>query len=568
MRSRDYAVWLILLLPCMASGQQQPAVPLASIQGTIVDAVSGAPLADAEVRLGRVGQPSRQFRTDARGAFVITDLDPGRYSMLARRAGYLEQAYGASPESQFRNYSIEFAIAAGQTLQASIQMLREATISGRISDVNRAPVVNARLSLGVLQRRPTGPAILQSPQNISDPNTFAVLTNDRGEYRMTGIPPGEYYVSAVPSANVNGSLQRNNSARTFYPGFRNPEQAIPVKVAASADISAIDFSLEPVSTLKVSGRITNSLFNGGQEGRDFGYTYILSPRDARITDATGPANTALPDQASASDEFEFWNVAPGSYILYIAYRAGPQDPRGADIYYMGRLPLDVADRDVAGLTVTIEPGVDIKGQLVLDDSAKTLVPNVQTLSVVFQTMNSMPQRYSPALGRGNVVQADGSFVLPRTAAGEYFLVTVLNPNLNLYVSSARFGTRDITNQTFEVDSDSSGTLVIEISGTAGRIEGAVTDRDNRPAVRARVVLVPSLTVVDLTAYKNVFTDANGRFALAGIRPGAYTAYAFAEILEGGWFDPQFMSSYAGSGVAIDVSRASQIRRDLKLITSR
>lgn len=151
---------------------------------------------------------------------------------------------------------------------------------------------------------------------------------------------------------------------------------------------------------------------------------------------------------------------------------------------MGRSGVEISDRDVAGLTVTIEPGVDIKGQFVLDDSARALVPNVQTLSVFFQAMNTMSQQYSPGARPGTRVQPNGSFVLTHAIAGEYILIAPLNPNLNLYVSSARLDARDITNQIFHVDANSSGPLIIEISGNAGRIEGVVTDRDNKARNRS------------------------------------------------------------------------------------
>ena len=557
-----HAIWFLLVIPYIISAQQQ--APVASIRGTVVDSASGAPIADAELRLSKPGQPVRRATTDAGGVFGFTDLEAGLYAMSATRAGYLEQAYGNSPDWQFRSDARDFVITGGQALQAPIRMLRAATISGRVYDTNRAPVANARMSLGVLLRRPTA-AILQSPQNIPDPNLYSVLTNDRGEYRMTGIPPGEYYVSAAESATIDGRLQINNSARTFYPGFRNPERSSPIKVASGAEIVGIDFPLEPVSSLKVSGRIVNSLFSGGQENRDHGYTYLLTPRNARINDATGPANTSLPDHATSPDEFEFWSIAPGIYDLYIAYRVGRQDPRGADTYYMGRSVVDVSDRDVSGLTVTIEPGVDIAGRFVLDDAAKTLVPDIRSLSVSFQSMSTMSQMYSPGLGRASTVQADGTFVLSHAIAGQYLLVALMNPNLNLYVSSARLGARDITNQIFEVDANSSGPLVIEISGLAGKFEGTVTDRDNNPASRARVVLAPSITVRDPTAYKTVSTDTEGRFTVAGVRPGTYMVYAFDAVSEGAWFDPQFMAPHSPFALSIDVSRGSQTRKDLKLI---
>jgi protocatechuate 3,4-dioxygenase beta subunit len=550
-------------------GQQQQPIALASIQGTVVDAATGAPLPDAELELGRVGQRSKQTRTDAKGAFTFSDLEPGRYSLLAKGSGYLDQAYGQSPNSAYRNAVGEFAIAAGQTLQAPIRMLREATISGRVYDTNRAPAVDAQVSLSILQRNIFGPSILNSPPpSVFDPNATFISTNDRGEYRMTGVAPGDYYIKAAPKVDVGGRMQANNAAITYYPGFRSPDQAVTVKASAGDNIEAIDFALEPVSARRVSGRLINSLFPAGEEGRDYAYQFMLTPRNVRIIEQQGSVSGTQPDHAPAPNEFELWNVSPGDYDLYVAYRAGVRDPRGANTYYMGRTVVQVADNDVTGLTVTIEPGVDIPGQFVLDDSAKTLVPDLRTLSLFSQTTTNMSQGFSPGLGRGPGVQADGSFVIPHAIAGRYVLFAQLDPRLNLYMASARLGTRDVTNQILEIDSNSSGPLIVEISGAGGKIEGTVTDRDSKPAARARVVLVPSLGTVDLMGYKTGFTNAAGQFAIVGIRPGSYTAYAFAEIAESAWFDAQFMSPYATSGVSIDVSRNSQLRRDLKLIPAR
>jgi hypothetical protein len=564
-----YLALLLLCFPLRATGRQQPAA-LGTIQGTVVDSATGAPLADAALRLGRVGQPIKQTRTDSKGAFTFSDLEPGRYDLLAKHSEYLDQAYGQSPTFPYRNFVGEFAIAAGQTVQAPIRMLRESTISGRITDANRAPVANAQLSLAVLQRNPFGPSILASPMGISDPNTVSVSTNDRGEYRMTGVPPGDYYVKAAPKVDVGGRIQANNAAMTYYPGFRNPDQAVAVKVGTGADVETIDFSLEPVSVRRVSGRIVNSLPTPGEEGRDYAYQFMLTPRNVRIMEQQGGSTGSQLDHAAAPDEFELWNVSPGEYDLYVAFRAGPRDPRGGDTFYIGRRVLQVTDTDVTDLTVTIEPGVDIPGQFVLDDSAKTLVADVRTLSLFTQTTTTLSQRFSPGLDviRGRGVQADGSFVIPHAIAGRYILFAQLDPRLNLYMASARLGTRDITNQILEIDSGSSGPLVIEISGAGGKVDGTVTDRDSKPAPRARVVLVPSLGTVDLMGYKTAYTTAAGQFSIVGIRPGSYTAYAFAEIAESAWLDQEFMSPHATQGVSIEVSRNSQVRRDLKLIPAR
>ena len=85
-----HAIWFLLVIPYIISAQQQARA--ASIRGTVVDSASGAPIADAEVRLSKTGQPVRRATTDADGVFGFTDLEAGLYAMSATRAGYLERS--------------------------------------------------------------------------------------------------------------------------------------------------------------------------------------------------------------------------------------------------------------------------------------------------------------------------------------------------------------------------------------------------------------------------------------------------------------------------------------------
>jgi len=114
----QHAIWSLLVIPYLISAQ--PQAPMTSIRGTVVDSASGAPIADAEVRLSKTGQPLRRATTDAGGVFGFTDLEAGLYAMSATRAGYLEQAYGNSPDWQFRSDARDFAVTRGQTLQVRI----------------------------------------------------------------------------------------------------------------------------------------------------------------------------------------------------------------------------------------------------------------------------------------------------------------------------------------------------------------------------------------------------------------------------------------------------------------
>ena len=558
----------LLLFATLAIPQQGP-VP-ATIEGTVVDSRTAAPLADAEIRLSGdgPGAKSQSVRTDAAGRFVFGDIPPGTYRLETSHPDYLNQAYGIPVESPFRALPPPFRVSEGQRLQAPIRMLRAATISGRIYDSNRAPVANASVSPRVLQAQAIGPLVLRGidpAAGVGDTNRISVKTNGLGEYRMTGVPPGEYYIGAAPSTNTGTRVASDNAATTYYPGFRHPDRAVAIKVTAGAEIIGIDFALETVPQLRISGRIVNPLVGAGREGNDYSYQFMLVPRNVRILDQFA---STVPDHDPDAESFELRNVAPGIYDLFVIYSPRPTrpSPDANRLFSVGRAVTDVSDRDVEGVTVTVAPGVEIRGQVVLDESATSQLTDARTVFVGLQPADGLPLFYAPQLPRAGVA-ADGTFVLPNATPGRYFVTAPLNPRRNVYLAGARLGPRDILGQPFEIEAGTTDTLVLEISGQAGRIEGTVMDRNSRPAARARVVLVPPPEQRrEMTMDKAVTTaDMEGRFSVMGLRPAVYTAYAFASFEDQKWLDSEYMSQFGTYGVSISIERNQRVERDLQLI---
>jgi len=181
----------------------------------------------------------------------------------------------------------------------------------------------------------------------------------------------------------------------------------------------------------------------------------------------------------------------------------------------------------------------------------------------------MPGILSPTAvrGRSSFVQPDGTFVIPNSASGRYFLTMVLDGASDLYVASARLGTEEILGKAFEVDSDTTGPLVIEVSGMGGRMQGTVIDKDGAPVARAQVMLVPPINFrEDQTAYKNAVTDERGHFTILGIRPGRYNAYTLSRREDiGAWMNPDFITPFLSSAVEVNVSSGQNIERELRLI---
>jgi protocatechuate 3,4-dioxygenase beta subunit len=541
---------------------QQP-VQGGRISGEVLDAVSGEPLKDARVILQSMGSGNQQeIVTDEKGAFVLEQVQPGSYLLHAERTGYITNHL---PLGYARPVPLSMNVEAGLNYPVSLRLVRTASINGRVYDEARQPVANTEMQILLPQYSGFGQRIL-TRLNIVSPRTDGyptLQTDDRGEYEFSGIPAGEYYIRAAYGAKPAGAagvaVRANNAAPTYYPGVTNPDEAVSIKLIGGDDIHAIDFTLAPVSSVNVSGRINNPLI---QTGRGI-YDYYLVPRNAKLMEVIQP----VPNHSNKEGEFELTSVRPGSFDLYIGFRMGERSDGFK--FYTGRISFDVMDHNLTGLTVVIDPGVNIPGEVVLDQAARASNPNIRQMYPLLTVLDGMPGVLGPTatLARSRFVQEDGTFVIPNTTRGRYFLTMVLGGSPGLYLASARLGTEDILGRPFEVNSDTTGPLVLGVSGSSGTMQGTVVDKDGAPVAGAQVTLIPPINFRDdQTAYKNTITNARGRFNMSGLRPGTYTAYSIPQPVEArAWMNPEFVTPYLSFGVQVEVSQEQNVQRDLRVI---
>jgi Carboxypeptidase regulatory-like domain len=538
---------LLFLLAVTVSQAASQQLPGAALEGVVVDAETGSPLKGVHVlALGRGESAYRSATTDDAGRFAFNTLPSGNVMMLVSREGYLGT-----------NLSQQVAPAGRYSRQ--ITLTRSANVSGRVYDVNRRPAPRVVVQLlreayDVIGQRSLVPA------HTSD---GVVRTDDKGEYHVTGIEPADYYIRATYAAEsarrTIGALvvTANNSAATYYPGVTSPEEALPMKVIGGADLQAIDFSIEPQAPFKISGRIINPFLHSDIDR----YSYFLVRRNARLSDGNGLVADTDPD----IERFELRNVPRGSYDLYVGFRSGPSFE---DVYYTGRASVDVVDRDISDLTITIDAGVNVSGTWYSEDAGAT-EPGIR-VPLGLRPVAGMPELLAPisADDRDRLFKMDGKFEMPHVALGRY----VLSFNLprNVYVAAARLGAQDILGRPFDVDSNSTGPLHIETSSFGGMIEGIVNDRAGKTLTGAQVVLVPPLNFrMDQFSYKSASTDAQGWFSIAGIRPGRYSAFAFTQkISSNAAMNSEFMTPYLSFGVELEIGEAQQLYRDLVAIPSR
>lgn len=162
--------------------------------------------------------------------------------------------------------------------------------------------------------------MLIRPRNgpISDeqPDTTG-LTDDRGEFRVWGITPGEYIVGALPPANppgwVNLLLNSPEYAETYYPGFSSPNDALPVVLDPGATVGGIGFRLQLVQLVDIAGSVVDVDGVAVRSG-----VVSLVPDERRSATATDAADRSLRATIDADGRFELERVPTGNYTLEAA----------------------------------------------------------------------------------------------------------------------------------------------------------------------------------------------------------------------------------------------------------
>ncbi len=251
--------WLEILL--LMSLQQGPAsAPIASnlrITGTTVDAVSGAPVKEADVFLTR-GRDTLSVLTQPDGRFVFEHLEAGKYALSARGKGYQLQSF-----DQHENFSTAIVVGDDQdTENLLFRLSPAASISGQVTDEFSEAVRDAQVML-------LWEGITNGRQSVETRNETS--TDDKGQYRFAGLQPGRYYlvVNAQPWYAQN-TLRPNDASSDVSPGFHsvteqnaNLDVVYPVtyypretEAARAGSITlqpgqraTADFALQPVPSL-------------------------------------------------------------------------------------------------------------------------------------------------------------------------------------------------------------------------------------------------------------------------------------------------------------------------------
>lgn len=520
-------LFFALLLALAAPAQEQTC----SVEGQVLNASTGEPLKKVQILLRPVTSSAEApygALTNAAGRFVIAGVAPGRYVLMAERAGFVR--------GQTRRPEI-LALSAGQRLKdVSVRLMPHGVIAGRILDEDGDPVQNTSVQAlrwsYVQGRRTLVPAVSSN-------------TNDLGEYRLPGLPPGRYYVNATyrafaPQPRAGTPGPEESYAATYYPNTVDPAAAAPIPVEAGNTIRGIEITLLRTRTVRITGRVTNPA--GGGISRNV--LVFLTPRD-RARGRESQTARLQPEGA-----FEIRGVTPGSYTLAAHWYVDGKR-------YAASHPVDVGSANIDDVNLTLAPGIEIEGRVRLEGGEEL---RARGLRIALQPRNDVAFTVS----MGGLVKEDGAFALAGVDPGPC-AVQVFGVPENHYVKSVRLGENEWVDGEVNV-SAGAGSLDVVLSPNAAQVEGLVLDEKQQPAPGATVVLAPDERRRGRTdLFRTAVTDQHGRFVLKSLAPGDYKLFSWTEIEAGAAQDPEFLKPYEPSARAVTVRENGRETAHLKLL---
>lgn len=556
------------------------------IAGRVVSAESGAPLRRAQVRLSSPElRGGRVAMTDVEGRYEFRELPAGRYSLTASKAGYVAIQFG---QRRAFEPGRPLELREAQVIdRADIALPRGSAITGRVLDELGEPVADALVHAlhyqyvgGRRQLVPTG----RTGQ-----------TNDLGQFRIYGLPPGEYYVSAsarealvlgleAATVGVQGlRSERASYAPTYYPGTPNVAEAQRLSIAVGQEASGVDFALLPVRTVRVSGVALNSA------GRPLaGAMVVLVPRDSENLGLRALLSGG--GRVGPDGTFLLTNVVPGEYLLQVrsgaplvTVSAGaggtfvtatavtsppPGSASGAEALggrepEFATLPITVTSQDLTGLTLVTHRGGRLSGRVVFEDGPAPDRARWSTLRVAAQAAD-----FEVKIGSAMpaAVQDDGTFEL-RGLAGRVLVRPIALPS-GWSLKAVEYDSQDITDAPLEFKGteEASGVRVV-LSALSTLVAGSVTDDRGQPVKEFTAVVFAEDRERwgPLSRFIAVGRpDQDGRYQVTGLPPGDYLAVAVEYVQQGEWMDSAFLERVRSRAVAFRLAPGETKVLDLRL----
>jgi hypothetical protein len=514
------------------------------VSGIVVRKADSVPLKGATVQLvnGEDRENTIATKTGPDGHFELRNVPAGQYRFKAMRNGYVEYEYG---QKKTTDPGATFTLRAGQRMMDLIfKLARAGVLTGKIYDDDGEPMAGAMVS-ALRQIYKDGRKQFET--------TTADRSNDLGEYRLHGLAPGRYYVSAQPQTwnRVIGDREFSGTeknagekgyARIYYPNATDPTRATNIEVKEGEEVPSLDILMKEMTVYRVRGRVWN--LNSKHGSRETALQVMRRNGKVDWEFLTGAS------VSKTDGTFEIPEMAPGEYTVLAFW--GDEGKM-----YSTQEDVDVVNADVDGLILSIAPGVNIAGQVNWEGKA--------SLDWGEMSIGASPvQSGFMWVGMARVNEAQ-QFTLKDVPQG-VFRLEIEGLSKDCYIKEVRQGENLLSDDIFRVARGAAIPLEVTVSSRGAKVEGTVTNEDSLPVAGVWVVAVPEEAKrKQHRLFKSETTDQFGHFSLRGLAPGKYRLFSWDGAERGAWVDEDFIKPFEEKGVTVEVADGDAKAADLILI---
>jgi protocatechuate 3,4-dioxygenase beta subunit len=417
------------------------------------------------------------------------------------------------------------------------------------------------------------------------------VTDDLGAYRIAGLLPGEYVVSAVPrdsvasaAANADSLRQRqaeilaaarakgNEAAmqaqfdrarreqgrdparppeRTGYVAVYHPSSVVPgtagrVRLGVSEQVSAVDIQLQVVDTGVVSGLVT------GPQGTP------VAARVQLLDPAMPIANLAVWFRnASSNGRFAFHGIPPGAYVLTAQASAGRP---GEEL--TAAASVQVAEAGEHEVALALRGGVPASGRIDLASLGSAV--DLRKLQVDLMRVMT-PAEWEAPLGTATP-DAEGRFVIRGLFPGRYRVGVRGLPD-GWMLASAVFDDVDAADYHLQIEDRPFTGGVVSVTSRVAQLTGMVSGTNGDPVSDHSVLLFPSDRELWVPQSRRIHVaqpGVDGRYTIRGLPPGEYRLAAVTPPETGQQFDPEFLAQAMSGSTSVTIAAGEQKTQDIRV----
>ena len=557
-----------------------PPTPAGRITGRVLAADSGRPIRRARVFVSATELPGgRGAMTDDQGVYDITELPAGRYTVTASKSGFVSLAYGQRRPLQS---GTPLQLLENQQLKGvDFRLPRGSVIAGTIVDDVGDPMPGVMVRVMRYQ-------YIQGDRRMTPAG--GGQTDDKGQFRVWGLMPGEYYVNAIarnfnlgpvagrggpggfggpgpagfvfpggPGGGRGGFGGRGGSgppaddeeqlayAPTYYPGVAAIAEAKPITVGLSQEALGINFGMQLVRAARISGHVTNP---DGTETTSGNVNLTTDGATAR-----GQIGGNFGSRIDWDGSFSIANVPPGRYIL----RARGLD---TEVPQFAAQPVTVNGQDVDDVTIILAPGAQFSGTVSFLPGS-TPPPDITGVRITAPATDQ--DSFGPQPNAR--VDREGHFTLDGVAAGNH----LIRPNGNMrgwVLKSVTIDGRDITDTPIAVRSGQEvSDVAIVFTDKVAEINGTITDSQGTPVPDFTVLAFatdPSLWRPQSRQIMTARPDQTGRFRIRGLPPGDYYLATVDPAEQGEWFEAAYLDEHRIGATRMTLSEGDVKTHDFRV----